>query len=110
MKYLQPRLRMVDTRRLSPPPRANADFYKSNDWRQFIGGLIYLRGRRCEDPACKSPNHGAGGVIFGDHIKELNDGGAALDPANIMLRCGPCHNRKTAIERGRRAAKRHDSP
>jgi 5-methylcytosine-specific restriction enzyme A len=34
--------------------------------------------------------------IFGDHIIELKDGGAPLDPSNIMLLCPTCHARKTA--------------
>jgi 5-methylcytosine-specific restriction protein A len=44
--------------------------------------------------------------VYGDHIIELQDGGALLDPANVMLRCAPCHGRKTAAERDKRMAKR----
>lgn len=108
MKHLPPRLTIVDTRRLKPPPKANFSFYHSPEWREFVTALIRLRGRRCQDLSCTTPYLGAGGRIYGDHIKELNDGGPPLDPANVMLRCGPCHNRKTAAERGRRAAHRFD--
>jgi len=41
--------------------------------------------------------------LFGDHIRELSDGGAPLDRANILLRGAACHGRKTAAERKRRA-------
>jgi len=45
---------------------------------------------RCGSPGTtRSPNHV-------DHIVELEDGGARLDPANLQTLCLPCHNRKTA--------------
>jgi hypothetical protein len=43
--------------------------------------------------------------VFGDHIVELRDGGAPLDPANVLLRCGRCHTTKTVAERARRTAR-----
>src|ERR1700690_743170 len=30
-----------------------------------------------------------------DHIKEVKDGGAMFDPANLIFRCHHCHMRKT---------------
>jgi len=33
----------------------------------------------------------------------VKDGGARLDPSNIMLRCAACHNRKTHREKAARA-------
>ena len=33
----------------------------------------------------------AGMRVFGDHVVELQDGGAPLDKTNVMLRCGLCH-------------------
>jgi hypothetical protein len=37
-----------------------------------------------------------------DHIVELKDGGAPLDPANVLLLCRPCHARKTNQARDER--------
>jgi len=31
--------------------------------------------------------------VFGDHMVELQDGGAPLDKTNVMLRCGSCAQR-----------------
>lgn len=103
----QPRLTMLRPRvaslgRLAGADKKGAAVYDSREWRQLIATLIRQRGRRCEDPACKTPNRGAGGRVYGDHIHELTDGGALLDPQNIMLRCAPCHGRKTADERAKR--------
>jgi len=94
--------------RTAPPPAKEADpFYLSPAWRALVARLIAQRGRRCEDPDCRKPDRGAGGRIFGDHIKELRDGGAPLDERNVLLRCGSCHSRKTAAERARRMAQRY---
>ena len=73
-------------------------FYLSKSWRTFIGGVIKQRGKRCQ-------HCGATGVrIFGDHIRELSDGGEPLHPLNIQLLCGACHSHKTAAARRWRAA------
>lgn len=66
------------------------------------------RGRICEDPkhaynrshalSNALPNPVILGRIYGDHVVELADGGAPLDPSNIMLCCAVCHGRKTARE------------
>jgi len=68
-------------------------FYQSAAWRAFIGRLRRKRGRRCED--CGETE----GRIQGDHIIELEDGGARFDENNVRLRCTPCSNRKTARAR-----------
>ena len=100
---LPPMVPTLDTRTARPLEKATDPFYKTADWREFIQQIIVVRGARCEDPQCKTPNR-IPTRIFGDHIKELRDGGARLDPANIMLRCGSCHTRKTLEERARRMA------
>jgi 5-methylcytosine-specific restriction endonuclease McrA len=68
----------------------------SAEWRALVRSIIAKRGRRCE--RCGSSKR-----IFGDHIEELRDGGAALDPANVELLCGSCHTAKTAAARAARA-------
>jgi 5-methylcytosine-specific restriction protein A len=102
-----PRLSMLGNRvgsigRLAGADKQTKPLYGSSEWKAFIAGIIRDRGRRCEDPACKTPNRAAGQRVYGDHIVELSDGGAQFDPHNTMLRCAPCHGAKTARERARR--------
>jgi 5-methylcytosine-specific restriction protein A len=99
------RVPATDTRRVQPPAKTADPFYTSPEWRKFIARIKAKRGNRCEDPACTTPNERQTRVI-GDHIVELKDGGAPLDPANIMLRCDACHTRKTAAHRAKRLAQR----
>jgi len=68
--------------------------------------LIKERGRRCEECGRTRDDAGKPVRIFGDHIKELRDGGAPLDPGNVKLLDGRCHTRKTLRERARRAGER----
>lgn len=85
--------------RVSLPPKVADSFYLSPEWRSLMRELIAERGAWCED--C-----GAGGRgvrLFGDHVVEIGDGGARLDKANVRLRCGRCHARKTAAVRAQRA-------
>lgn len=99
IRCIKPTLARLDARIARPLPKETLPFYRSPEWRSFMAGIIAVRGRRCEEPGC-----GAKGCrIYGDHIHELKDGGAPFDEQNIMLRCGACHNRKTAAERQRRA-------
>lgn len=71
-------------------PKTVHHIYGSSSWRGLMSRLLAQRGRRCE--ACGR----TGCRIFGDHIHELKDGGAPLDPGNIRLLCGSCHSAKTA--------------
>jgi hypothetical protein len=102
---LGPRVPAVAAR-LSRPPKTADAFYLSPEWRAQVRGLIATRGRRCEDPQCTTPNRGADQKLYGDHIHELKDGGAPLDAGNVMLRCAPCHGRKTAQQARERMARR----
>jgi 5-methylcytosine-specific restriction enzyme A len=96
LKMLQPRLKTFDTRRVKPPPKRAAAFYLSPEWRALMAAIIKARSRRCQE--CGR----TGCRVFGDHIVELKDGGAPLDPSNVMLRCGSCHSAKTARVRAER--------
>ena len=82
--------------RVKPRDKAAAPFYLSLEWRGLVARLIELRGRRCQ--RCGRENC----RIFADHIRELADDGAALDPDNVQLLCGSCHTRKTAAARAAR--------
>ena len=80
-------------------------FYLSSEWRALMMQIVNQRGRRCEDPNHNWAIPRVGVRLFGDHIVEIKDGGATLDPRNIMLRCGACHGRKTALQRAARYQK-----
>jgi len=88
--------------KVSLAPKTAAPFYLSKEWRALITMIKQKRGHYCQDP--QHP-HGVPrwkGRLYGDHVVELRDGGAPLDPSNIMLRCASCHTRKTAEQRGAR--------
>jgi len=108
----QPRLSLlgnprvgVAPQRLAPRPKVADPIYHTAAWRALIAAIISERGRRCEDRHCKTPGR-TGMRVFGDHIKELQDGGALLDPDNVLLRCGSCHTIKSNAERAKRMATR----
>jgi 5-methylcytosine-specific restriction enzyme A len=104
LSTLKPRVSMA-SQRLPPRPKTALPVYSSPEWRALIASIIKRRGRRCEDPRCQSPNRAAGERVYGDHVIELQDGGALLDPTNVMLRCAPCHGRKTTEEKNKRMSK-----
>ncbi|MBB2964372.1 HNH endonuclease [Methylobacterium sp. R2-1] len=102
---LSPRIGSLGTRTAMPSARTWEDrrvsersqaFYQTPERRALRDRLLRQRGRRCED--CGR----AGTRIYCDHIVELQDGGASLDEANIRLRCGSYHTRRTADSRARR--------
>ena len=101
LSLLRSRVSMV-ANRMAPGPKVKDPIYSSPAWRHFIAAIIGQRGRRCQNPRCQTPNHGAGQRIFGDHIRELRDGGALLDETNVQLLCSPCHVTKTLAERKKR--------
>ena len=111
LSNLKPALSTSVKAALTVPKRVD-EFLTSKPWRELVARLICERGRRCES---KKPGtkmwEGCGkelderGVpirIFGDHIKERQDGGAHLDPDNVQLLCGSCHSAKTAYARAKR--------
>lgn len=94
--------RIAPAKSTAPPllEKETDPFYGTSAWRNLVNSLIALRGARCEDPKCRNPTHP--GRLIGDHIKELKDGGAELDPNNVMLRCPSCHTIKTIAARKQR--------
>jgi 5-methylcytosine-specific restriction endonuclease McrA len=105
LKTLAPRLKALDTRRLTPPPKRAEPFYLSPAWRWLVARLIRERGRRCERCGRTGNADGSWLRLFGDHVVELKDGGAELDPGNVRLLCGSCHSTKTAKARADRMAR-----
>ncbi|MGE4044475.1 MAG: HNH endonuclease [Acetobacteraceae bacterium] len=102
MRTLRHKLTPPRREKLAAPTKRAAPFYSSPEWVSLMREIKAERGDRCEDPEHNPARPRAGGRIFGDHIQELKDGGAPLDKANILLRCGSCHTRKTAAARGLR--------
>lgn len=85
-----------DRRRAVPPPKKAEVFYGSSEWKDLRERLRKERGGRCE--TC-----GATGRVILHHKRERKDGGAALDPRNLIFQCDPCHGRVTAENRALRA-------
>jgi len=96
LRTLGHRVGTADTRTVRPAPKVVNPFYQSPEWTHLRSTLIRTRGARCQD--CGRTD----GRLFADHVVELQDGGAALDPANIRLLCGACHTAKTARVRADR--------
>ena len=104
LKALASRIAKLDTRSAPLPPKACDPFYLSREWRGFVDKIKRERGEVCEDPSCKGP-HYPGQRIYPDHVVEIHDGGAKLDPSNVMLRCAKSHSAKTARERAKRMSR-----
>jgi 5-methylcytosine-specific restriction protein A len=103
VRVASPRVTVRPTR-VQQRPRDNAPFYSTPEWRTLVAQIISRRGRRCEKCHRSQKEDGSPVRIFADHIVELNDGGAKLDPNNIQLLCGSCHTSKTMASRGERMA------
>lgn len=102
LRNVPPLLAPIDVRVAPLPPKAVDPHYGTAEHVAWRAAVLKRAGYRCQDPACRSPDRGAAGRLFADHVVELKDGGAALDPANGQALCGACHSRKTAVERARR--------
>lgn len=69
---------------------SNHDFYVSPLWRSARKRYISLH------PICEICGRAAATVV--DHIKPINQGGAALDEDNFQALCSSCHNKKSGRE------------
>ena len=97
---LVPMLRTADTRAARIPDKTADPRYLTPEHRAWREGVIARAGGRCQHPGCRRSGR------FADHIVELKDGGAALDPANGQYLCGSHHTLKTAARRAARLAHR----
>lgn len=107
LRTLSQKLRPSTRSKVTVPDKKAEPFYLTPAWRCLVDDLIGKRfgskaNARCQDPECRHHPQRRGIRLFGDHIKERKDGGAELDPSNVIFRCGSCHSRKTAAERARR--------
>ena len=106
LPQLTSRLPKLDMRTSRPPPKRADPFYLSSEWRGLLASLIKHRGRQCQTCKAVVGPSGAPIRVIGDHIRERKDGGAELDPNNVMLVCLPCHNTKTAAAAAARMRQR----
>src|SRR4051812_33264640 len=105
LRTLAPRVAPARTYTVAPAPKVADPFYLSKEWQALLAEIIAERGRCCEDPEHDPKRPRRGIRLVGDHIHEIKDGGLRLDKRNVMLRCFPCHGRKTAAARAARARK-----
>lgn len=91
----QPRRREYESR---PERRAEQALYRSAEWRQLRRQVLDL------NPFCAA--HLAVGEQVAatevDHVRPVLEGGAPLDPANLVALCKPHHSQKTMREQWRR--------
>ena len=101
VKTFVPKVRALNTRKLSPPPKPTDPIYSSAEYRAWRSKVIARAHRRCQDPQHVG-SHEPGARLYADHIHELRDGGAPFDVGNGMARCASCHSAKTARARAAR--------
>lgn len=73
-------------------------FYSTPEWVKLRNFALKRDRYRCQGENCGRSER----RMFVDHIIEIKDGGAKLDPANVWTLCGSCHVKKTNRERDKR--------
>lgn len=99
LKSVAPMLGAVGAR-VAPPVKLVDPFYESREWRALAGAVKRQRRYVCE--ACGFDGRAQPWRIHADHVVEIRDGGARLDPLNVQLLCHACHNGKTAKAKAQR--------
>jgi hypothetical protein len=84
--------------RLKLPPKSAEPFYRSAEWRRLVA-----RRKLDADYFAALRRAKRGERLILDHVHEIKDGGALLDPLNTEWLTISEHNRKTAKKRGERA-------
>lgn len=100
IKTLKSQVNSIDLTTAKPLAKTAEPFYSSKPWLALMARIKSIRGERCEDPRCR--NRDKKMRVVGDHIVELKDGGDPLDERNVLLRCWPCHTRKSNEARAAR--------
>ena len=102
---LPPLVKTADFRTCAPRPptyanRLAADpilgFYNSAPWRNLRASILRERGPNCQKCGAHADRP------YCDHVQEIRDGGAQLDPSNVEVLCASCHAIKTGQARARR--------
>lgn len=84
--------------RVAAAPKRALGFYRSAEWLALVA-----RRKGDADYRAALDRAGPGERLILDHVVELKDGGAALDPGNTQWLTFGEHQVKTARERRRRA-------
>lgn len=101
----RPLIKVSRSQTVKIAPKRADDFYHSPEWKAARAKALKRAKWRCEvvenGQRCER-RHPAFRMTV-DHIVERRDGGADLDPSNLMCVCDPHHGAKTAAERAKRA-------
>jgi 5-methylcytosine-specific restriction enzyme A len=95
------KVRTINTSKLRQTPKQKASSYYDPAWIALRARIVEQRSSVCQD-VDHDPARPRRGRVIADHVIELKDGGALLDPRNVLLRCPICHGRKTMAERAAR--------
>jgi len=98
MKMLRPRLTCPDLSIARVPANEVNPFYSTPEYRAWRELVIGRALGRCQWPRCGRKER----RMFADHIVELRDKGAPLDPTNGQCLCGKHHTIKTLRARATR--------
>jgi 5-methylcytosine-specific restriction enzyme A len=103
---LAPRLRAINTSTIKPPPKLKDPVYNSPEfaaWRALVIARAHGRCEAIDEHGQRCPKAKPKHRVYADHIRELRDGGALLDPNNGQCLCASHHEIKTAEVRRLRA-------
>lgn len=100
LKCTPPMLRPANLSAANLPPKTADAWYGTPEHRAWSRAVIKRAGHRCQECGRTETR------LFADHIVEIVDGGARLDPANGRALCGRHHTIKTAKARVARLASR----
>lgn len=97
----KPRIAARDGRRVKPKEKQADAHYLTAEHRAWREEVLKRAMFCCQHPGCVETAFTC--TLIADHIVEIKDGGAPLDPENGQALCLPHHNVKTIAERARRA-------
>lgn len=103
LRAAPPRLRAAPSRFPAQPKQTDAH-YSTPEHKAWARAVKERAGWKCEGLEHDARQPRAGVTLYADHVHELRDEGAALDPANGRALCASCHGLKTAKAKAARLA------
>ena len=96
-----------DGRTIAPPPKQADAVYTTKAHKAWRTEVLHRAGGRCQAVVngIRCTRMAPYDRLFADHIVEIKDGGALLDPANGQALCGKHHTIKTNAASALRAAR-----